>query len=200
MLRDITYQGDQLSSGAMRYRSRLRAIALGCVLAAVACLGYGVWLLVPHVRLQMQTKAIEATVVRSDLIKEHDSRGYLLYGLSATFLYELAGKSSVNVAKSLDQTYAWAAEKKEQDTYSPKSRHLIRYETAKPEQIYLDGGLTWVHWKPSLLAALGALLFLTMGWFLRSLARAPRGCASCRGELEDYFKFCPFCGATIQAK
>src|SRR6266851_1079796 len=136
MLGRITYQGDQLSSGAMRHRSRLRAIALGCVLAAVACIGYGVWLLVPHVRLQMQTNAIEASVVRSDLLREHDSRGYLLYGVKVTFLYELAGKSLVNVAQSVDRTYAWAAAKKEQDTYSPKSRHLIRYETAKPEQIY----------------------------------------------------------------
>ena len=148
----------------------------------------------------MQTKAVEATVVRTDLLRDHDSRGYLLHGVKVTFLYEVAGKSLVNVAQSVDESYSWAAAKKEQDMYSPKSRHLIRYEVAKPEQIYLDGGLTWPHWKPSLLAVLGALLFLMLGWFVRSLAREPSGCASCKGELEDYFKFCPHCGATIPAK
>lgn len=187
----------------MKARFRMKVAAFFCAAVALALVGFAAWKIVPQLMLIARTKDLRATVVKNGqarditLIREHDDRGYVIYGLRILFTYEVQGRNLIQAAETPFRTRNVAEILKLRDAYSNDEPHEIRYDPAKPETIYFEAGLPARLWEPALYALLGAAGFLLVAFLLFGMARPPKLCASCQAELESYYKFCPGCSATV---
>ena len=195
----------------MKTRFRCRVAAFVCLAAALTLIAYAGWLIIPQVALLARTRPVEATVgvtgytggidrqpvFDAALIRDHDDRGFLNWGLRVGFLYSVGSHGYNAAAETPYRTPNLARILAVQAMYRTTKPVEIRYDPAKPEMIYLESGMPSRLWQPALFSLLGALAFGVGAFFLFRLARAPQLCPACKAELESYYKFCPGCAATV---
>jgi hypothetical protein len=203
----------------MKAGSRVRLAAHACGLAAAVFIGYALWLVVPQLLLMARTKEISAEVVNKDdptgktrsrrqgpmllpeLLRAHDSQGYSIYGMRGTFLFFVNGQTHIADAETPYRTRNVAELLAYRSAFQEGTSHLIRYDSAKPDRIYLEPGVAPRLWKPALWSTIAALILAGLFVVLFRFSRPRPLCASCGlVELESYYKFCPGCCATVSKK
>jgi hypothetical protein len=177
----------------------LRLAGYVCLALAVILLGAVTWTATPHLDEAFRWKKVEAEVVRSEFVKDHDSKGMLQFDFKVLFRYEAEGKSHLVLANSNLKSHNFAWVIGTSLNYLPNAMRTIIYRPGNPEDIRFEAGFTWRNFRYPVAFAGCALVLLIAALILFRLARPLPKCKACQAEIERDFKYCPFCAAALES-
>ena len=164
--------------------------------AGVLAIG-SVWLARHQLTVLTRWKTAEGTLLRREVLRNHDSDGYLYFQISALFRYQVDGKEKTATAVSSygSADFGWIA--RQFGTYTDGARYPLRYDSAKPEIFEFGAGYNKVYFSTPLQCLSGAAGCLLLGLLLRQLSRPLKRCSQCRQTIKPFFRYCPDCGESI---
>jgi len=166
-------------------------------LISLAALTTAVVLYVPYAVFGSGWKKAGGTVVRSNILREHDSRARLVFRLEAVFQYEANGQPHVGTGTTAYSSTRFANAVHLYEQYAAQTKHPIYYEAADPQKIRFETGATWRNVKYSVLWALAGLLFAIASFVVfRRSGHSPE-CANCGEWIKGYYQFCPMCATAV---
>jgi hypothetical protein len=167
-------------------------------LFAAAALTIGsVWLASHQLNVLTRWKAAEGTLLRREVLSNHDSDGYLYFQVKALFRYQADGKERTATAVSSygSADFGWIA--RQFGAYSDGARYPLRYDPAKPEIFEFGAGLNKLYFRTPVQCFSGAAICLLLGLLLRQFSRPLKRCIQCRKAIRSFFRYCPDCGESI---
>ncbi|MFN3324826.1 MAG: DUF3592 domain-containing protein [Bryobacteraceae bacterium] len=165
----------------------LVSLALLSSAAAVGYSRYEVW-------AEWQATAGEAVAV--DIGRHTGSRGELQYRPEIGFRYVAAGRERLGSALS-EITLGYASARRIVEDFQPGTRHPIRYNPKRPEEIRCGASLRPEYFgAPFALGLVAVGLGLLSAYLLRPAASCRRTrCLACARVVPRNGRFCPYCSA-----
>jgi Protein of unknown function (DUF3592) len=134
-----------------------------CAIGAAAILGGIHFGRKPYAIMKTWPKA-DALVVTSEVAQKDEKDGGTLYWPRVMLQYSVAGKEYTRVADQSGATSSHAAIQKVVDSLPPGTRHLLPYDPAHPQEIYVGAG-----WDLQTFGLPGFLLLFGLAFILPSL-------------------------------
>jgi hypothetical protein len=146
-----------------------------------------------------QWKTTEGSLLQSALIRDHDSDGVLTFRIRATFRYSAGGKEQNAESVSYFESSRVAVMQRILTAYNTQSRHVLRYNPAKPEEFEFGAGFNTLYLRTPLQFLAGACGCILMFVLLWRLSQPPPLCRNCGQALRSQYRYCPECGESISA-
>jgi len=167
------------------------------LVSALVMVAASAWMARHQLTVLTRWKQTEGTLQRYEVVRNHDSDGYLYYQTRAYFQYLVNGKELVNSAESYfgSADYGWIA----RQFYGFKAgvQYPIYYDPAKPEVFEFGAGFNTLYFRNSLWLLLAAAVSVLLGFVFHRLGRPPKRCIQCRRAVRSFFRYCPDCGESI---
>ena len=171
----------------------------------LALLGTGWWAGNRQYTILKSWPTLEAEVTNSRVTHHvsHDSRrstDTTMYEAEIEFRYTVDGRQFTTPSTPGYSTSSYSEMKRMADTYTPGTRHTIRYNPADPNDIRFNAGYNFgFFFLPVLLGGMG-VVFTGLGICLLVASRSaqPLQCPACGQAVEQGQKFCPNCAAPLQ--
>jgi len=141
---------------------------------------------------------VQALVTANHLRRSHCADGMLVFHPEVEFRYVVAGRHYVSSDTShSSSSYAWAC--RQLATYSPGSRHTIKYDPSSPSRIRFGAAYTLNSFLgPVVTGGMGIIFGLIgLGLLQAGRPRKARLCPACGAEIARGWKFCPNCSRPL---
>jgi hypothetical protein len=165
--------------------------------AALALTIAAVWAARHQLVVLTRWKPAEGTLLRRDMMRNHDDDGFLYFQMQGFFRYMANGKEQTSTAVSPFQSpdFGWVAP--QALAYKVGSQYPIRYDPEKPGVFEFGAGYNRAYFQSTLQFLKGASVCLLLGLLLHRFSRPPRRCIQCRHVIESFFRYCPECGESV---
>jgi Protein of unknown function (DUF3592) len=171
----MDWQNRELKGPAANLIALLIAVPT-CAIGAAAILGGIHFGRKPYVIMKTWPKA-NALVVSSEVAQKDEKDGGTLYWPRVKLQYSVGGKEYARVADQSGATSSHTAIQKVVDSLPPGTHHLLPYDPANPQEIYVGAG--WdlqTFWLPGFLLLFGfAFMLPGLVLILKSLLRLTAG-------------------------
>ena len=144
---------------------------------------------------------VEATVTRSHVRRYLSQRGRMMYQAEIDFQYTVDGKAFDTLAGPGYSTSSYAGMKSIVDEFAPRTRHLVRYNPADPNDVRMNAGYSFGFFLlPLMLGGMG-VFFAALGIIMRIASRSARPllCPACGSTVERGERFCSNCATPLAA-
>ena len=171
----------------------------------LALLGTGWWAGNRQYTILKSWPTLEAEVTNSRVTHHvsHDSRrstDTTMYEAEIEFRYTVDGRQFTTPSTPGYSTSSYSEMKRMADTYTPGTRHTIRYNPANPNDIRFNAGYNFGFFMlPVVFGGMG-VVFTGLGIGLLVAPRSGQSlqCPACGQAVEQGQKFCPNCAAQLQ--
>jgi hypothetical protein len=169
------------------------------LMAALMLMAASAWFARHQLTVLTHWKTTEGTLMRRELVRNHDWNGYLLFQIEALFRYTADGKEEMVSTLSYFDASSFAQIAGKMTEYPAQAGYTLRYNPAKPEEFEFGAGFNALYFRRPLQFLAAAAACLLLGLLLVWTSRTPRRCQSCRQLLQSFFRYCPECGESISA-
>jgi hypothetical protein len=168
--------------------------ATGVILLSVAG-----WLANRQYTILSSWPTVQATVVKSRVVRYHGRRGSTTYEAEMEFRYTVGGSTYQTPTDAGYSTSSYLTMKHMVDAYPPGSERMIRYNPADPNDIRMNAGYNFgFFFVPVLLGGMG-IFFSGLGlvFLIASRSARPLLCPSCGTAVDPGQRFCPNCATPL---
>ena len=169
----------------------------GFLLAALLLTATAFWQARHQWTVLSRWKPVTGTLLRREVLRNHDADGFLYFKMKGTFRYPVDGKEQESSALSYfgSSDFGWISPRTL--AYDPGSQYPVRYDPARPEAFEFGAGYNRLYFRTPLQFLSAAAACLLLSQLFHRFSQAPKRCIQCNRTVRSLFRYCPECGESI---